>query len=133
MIDGTDKLEQEVIDELNEKIGEPSGNPFAAYCVQFPYRVEITLEEDDHNTRIQIDTKSEEVTFARSEEDARLAHEQTQKHSKRVYCNHIINFVRDHVWDADPDKMTITYLGNPSITKLTDEEVDAYERELVEL
>ena len=57
MIDGTDKLEQEVIDELNEKIGEPSGNPFAAYCVQFPYRVEITLEEDDHNTRIQIDTK----------------------------------------------------------------------------
>ena len=133
MNDDTDKLEQEVIDELNEKIGEPSGNPFAAYCVQFPYRVEMTLPEDDHNTRIQIDTKSEEVTFARSEEDARLAHELTQRHSRRVYCKHITDFARDNMWHVDPENMTITFLDKPSVTKLTDEEVGAYEREVVEL
>ena len=127
-----DKLEQEVMDELNEQIGEPSGNPFAAYRVQFPYKVEMTLEEDDHNTKVQIDTKSEEVIFARTEEDALLAHELTQRHSKRVYCKHITEFVRDGMWHIDVDAMTITFLDKPSATKLTDEEVDAYEREVVE-
>ena len=132
MNDEIDKLEQEVIEELNEQIGEPSGNPFSAYCVQFPYRVEMTLEEDDHNTRVQIDTKSEEVTFARSAEDALLAHKLTQRHSKRVYCKHITEFARDNMWHVDPENMTITFTDNPTARKLTDEEVDAYEREIVE-
>ncbi len=132
MNDEIDKLEQEVIDELNEQIGEPPRNPFAAYSVQFPYRVEMTLEEDDHNTRVQIDTKSEEVTFARSAEDALLAHELTQRHSRRVYCKHIADFARENMWHVDPENMTITFTDKPIARKLTDEEVDAYEREVVE-
>ncbi len=132
MNDEIDKLEQEVIDELNEQIGEPPRNPFAAYCVQFPYRVEMTLEEDDHNTRVQIDTKSEEVVFARSEEDALLGHELTERHSKKVYCKHLTDFARDHMWNANVDDMEITFTGKPTARKLTDEEIDAYEREVVE-
>lgn len=131
MNDQIDKLEKDILDELDKQIGEASDNPFRAYRVCFPYRVEMTLAEDDHNTRITIDTKSEEITFARSEDDARLGHELTQKHSKRVYCNHITEFARDHMWNVPVENMSIFYLDQPTVAELTDEEVDAYERKAV--
>jgi hypothetical protein len=69
--------------------------------------------------------------LARSEEGLRLEHKITQRHSKRVYCKHIANFVRDHMWSVDPEVMTITYTDRPFVSKMTEEGVDAYGREII--
>ena len=47
------KLEKEVMKELVEQLGT-NENPFRAYLVEFPFRVEMTLVQND--TNITIDT-----------------------------------------------------------------------------
>ena len=56
-------LENEVMEELD-------GNPMKAYKIQFPYSVTFSLSDDDHHTQVIINTTSQEVTFARSAQDA---------------------------------------------------------------
>ena len=71
------------------------------------------------------------MCFARSEEDVQLEHKITKRHCKRVYCKQTTNFVRDHMWNVDPEVILITYTDRPFVSKMTEEEVDAYGREII--
>ena len=108
-------------------------NPFSAYRIEFPYKVEMTLLEDDGNTKVTIETTSEEVTFSKSKEDALLSTEFSHQHSKLGYAKHIAEYVRNNIWNVLPEDMTVTYTGNPNVEKMTEEEVEEYQREVVSI
>ena len=117
-----DKLENEVMEELD-------GNPMRAYKIQFPYSVKFTLSDDDHRTEVIIDSISQEMTFARSEQDALFQKEQNDAVSKGGYTNHIINWVQDRM--SINEACELTYSGNPSVQEMTEEELETYEREVI--
>ena len=108
MNDEIDKLENEVMKELDEQLGTKT-NPFGAYRFKIPYRVGMTLPQDNHNTKITIDARSEEVTFVRSKEDVLFETELSHKHSKLIYAKHITKFVEEHLWNVSPKKRIVTY------------------------
>ena len=125
-----EKLANEVMKEIDEKLGTID-NPFRAYRLEFPYRVEMTLPQDDHNTKITIDTRSEEVSFARSKEDVLFETELSHKHSKTSYAKHITKFIEEHLWNIPPKEMIVTYTGKPFVQEMTPEEIENYQREVV--
>ncbi|MDP7626242.1 MAG: hypothetical protein QF493_15025, partial [Rhodospirillales bacterium] len=59
-----DELEQEVIDELNLEYS-PDENPNRMFSVIFPYQVRFTIPDDQHNTEVIINTKTEEFYSGR--------------------------------------------------------------------
>ena len=126
-----DKLANEVMKELDDKTCpmDKSENPFRAYRVIFPYRVEMTLIQDD--TKITIDTKSEVVSFARSKEDVLFETELSQNHSKLGYAKHIKNYVEENLWKISPKETIVSYTGNPFVQEMTKEEVKNFEREVL--
>ena len=120
-----DKLENEVMEELD-------GNPMRPYKIQFSYSVKFTLSDDDHRTEVIIDSISQEMTFARSEQDALFQKEQNDAVSKNGYTRHIVNWVKDCMSKQHfTETCELTYSGNPSVQEMTDEEIETYEREVI--
>ena len=68
---------EELENEILEEIGE---NPFKTYKVQFPYQVRFVLD-DDENTEIVINTKSEEFYYSRTKKDVLLMKKLGDSHS----------------------------------------------------
>lgn len=130
MNDDIDKLKKAVMKELDEQRGTKT-NSFREYRLEFPYRVEITLSQDDHNRKITIDTRNEEVTFARSQEDILYGTELSHKNSKLSYAKHITKFIEEHLWNASPEEMIVTYTGKPFVQVMTNEEIQIYQRDVV--
>ena len=125
-----DKLEIEVMKELDDQLGTKE-NPFRVYRLEFSYRGEVTLPQDDYNTKITIDTRSEEVTFARLKKDVLFETELFHKHSKLDYAKHITKFVEEHLWNVSSEEMIVTYTGKPFVEGVTKEEIENYRRDVV--
>lgn len=126
-----DKLENEVMKELDDKTCpmDKNENPFRTYRVVLPYRVEMTLIQDD--TKIIINTKSEVVSFARSKEDVLFEMELPHKHSKLGYAKHIKNYVEENLWKISPTETIVSYTGKPFVSEMTKKELKNFEREVV--
>ena len=45
------------------------GNRHSTFSVKFPYKVNFTFPDDDHNITITIDTTSEALRYGRDEQD----------------------------------------------------------------
>lgn len=127
----TDELEQEVIDALNLEF-DPDENPNKMYSVTFPYQVRFTLAEDDHNTEVIINTKSEEFYTARNEQDVLFQKNLSDRYSKIAFTKRIKKYVRDELWRVEPEDGHLTFTGKPEITEMSEERLSTFERELMD-
>jgi hypothetical protein len=110
-----DKLEQEVLDELE--------NPYQPYSVAFPYEVRIILSEDGYNTEIIIRTSSEEVRFGRDEKDILLQKAMDNRYGRDTYSKHILDWVSKRLPYIDPKDCDLEYVGTPKVSLIDHRQV----------
>ena len=116
-----DESEQEVLDELE--------NPYRPYSVIFPYEVRLTIPDDNHNTEITIRTRSEQVRFGRNERDVLLQTEMDSRYGRDTYSKHILNYVYKNLPDIDPRQCDLEYVGKPTITPISHQEIKDFTEE----
>ena len=126
-----DELEQEVLDELNLEF-TPDENPNKMFSVIFPYQVRFTIPDDQHNTEIVINTKTEEFYSGRNPQDILFQKEQSDRYSKTAFIKHIQKYVRDERWRVKPEDAHLTYTGKPEITEMSDSRLASFQREIAD-
>ena len=118
---------EELENEILEEIGE---NPFKTYKVQFPYQVRFVLN-DDENTEIVINTKSEEFYHSRTKKDVLLMKELSDSHSEISLTKYIINYLNENLLTVSPENCQLTFTGNPVVSEMTEEELKDFQREIL--
>jgi len=126
-----DELEQEVIDELNLEYS-PEENPNKMYSVVFPYQVRFTIPDDQHNTEIVINTKTEEFYSGRNPQDVLFQKEQSDRYSKTAFIKHIQKYVREELWRVEPEDTHLTYTGKPEVTEMSELRLSTFQREIAD-
>ena len=126
-----DELEEKMEELENEVIEDMGDNPMRAYKLQFPYQVKINLANDGNRTEVIINTISEEMTFARTKDDALFLKEKNDAYSKEGYAKHIVNWVAERMYRMDLGECEFSYTGSPDAIEMTDAELDAYAREVI--
>ena len=126
-----DELEQEVIDELNLEYS-PEENPNKMYSVVFPYQVRFTIPDDQHNTEIVINTKTEEFYSGRNPQDVLFQKEQSDRYAKTAFIKHIQKYVRDELWRVEPEDTHLTYTGKPEVTEMSELRLSTFQREIAD-
>ena len=126
-----DELEQEVIDELNLEYS-PEENPNKMYSVVFPYQVRFTIPDDQHNTEIVINTKTEEFYSGRNPQDVLFQKEQSDRYSKTAFIKHIQKYVREELWRVEPEDAHLTYTGKPEVTEMSELRLSTFQREIAD-
>ena len=108
-------------------------NPLNLYSVIFPYTVKFTIPDDDYNTEITINTKTEEFFTAKNEGEVLYHKELSDKYSKQAFAKHIKRYVLKQLTELNPEDGELTYTGTPEVTELSGERLDTFSRELVDL
>ena len=126
-----DELEQEVIEELNLQF-TPDENPNKMFRVVFAYQVRFTIPDDQHNTEIVINTKTEEFYSGRNPQDILFQKDMSDRYSKTAFIQHIQKYVRDELWRVKPEDAHLTYTGKPEITEMSDSRLSSFQREIAE-
>ena len=126
-----DELEQEVIEELKLEF-TPDENPNKMFSVVFPYQVRFTIPDDQHNTEIVINTKTEEFYSGRNPQDILFQKDISDRYSKTAFIQHIQKYVRDELWRVKPEDAHLTYTGKPEITEMSDSRLASFQREIAE-
>ena len=126
-----DELEQEVIDELNLEYS-PEENPNKMYSVVFPYQVRFTIPDDQHNTEIVINTKTEEFYSGRNPQDVLFQKEQSDRYAKTAFIKHIQKYVREELWRVEPEDTHLTYTGKPEVTEMSELRLSTFQREIAD-
>ena len=120
------------MDDLENKVNDDGAdNPMRPYKIQFPYQVKFNLADDDDHTEVTISTISEEMTFARTKDDALFLKEKNDAYSKEGYAKHIVNWVAERMYRMDLEECEFSYTGSPDAIEMTDAELDAYAREVI--
>ena len=126
-----DELEQEVIDELNLEFS-PDENPNRMYNVIFPYQVRFTIPDDQHNTEVIINTKTEEFYSGRNPQDVLFQKEQSDRYAKTAFIKHIQKYVREQIWRVEPEDAHLTYTGKPEVTEMSETRLATFQREIAD-
>ena len=126
-----DELEQEVIDELNLEYS-PEENPNKMYSVVFPYQVRFTIPDDQHNTEVVINTKTEEFYSGRNPQDVLFQKEQSDRYAKTAFIKHIQKYVRDELSRVEPEDTHLTYTGKPEVTEMSELRLSTFQREIAD-
>ena len=126
-----DTLEQEVIDDLNLEFS-PDENPNKMFSVVFPYQVRFTIPDDDHNTEIIINSKTEEFYSGRNPQDVLFQKEQSDRYSKTAFIKHIQKYVRDEIWSVEPEDAHLTFTGKPEVTEMSETRLATFQREIAD-
>ena len=86
---------------------------------------------DDETTQVIIKTKTSGVCFATSPEDA-LAHTKTgNQYPHQSYASYILCYVRDNLLTIDVDDTNLPFIGEPTITPMSDENLQDFQRDVV--
>ena len=101
--------------------------------VQFPYTVTQVFTADEGNTKITIQTTSEEVLFSKSLEDARSQKLFSDTVSGESYKSHILNYVREQLSYEDGSTAKLEYTDEPLISLMTDEELYDFQRDIISI
>ena len=89
-------------DEVLRDIEKPE-NPYKRYRVEFPFTCTFTIPEDGHNTRVTIETRSEHLHHAKSEDDVRLQLEKDREIDGPLNAKRILEVrSRWNVWNVEP-------------------------------
>ena len=126
-----DELEQEVIDELNLEYS-PDENPNKMYSVVFPYQVRFTIPDDQHNTEIVINTKTEEFYSGRNPQDVLFQKDLSDRYSKTAFIKHIQKYVREQIWSVEPEDAHLTYTGKLEVTEMSETRLATFQREIAD-
>ena len=126
-----DELEQEVIDDLNLEFS-PDENPNKMFSVVFPYQVRFTIPDDDHNTEVIINSKTEEFYSGRNQQDVLFQKEQSDRYSKTAFIKHIQKYVRDEIWSVEPEDAHLNYTGKPEVTEMSETRLATFQREIAD-
>ena len=94
------------------------------------YEVSLTIP-DDETTEVIIKTKSSGVCFATSPEDAHQQTKTSNQYSQQSYASYILRYVRDNLLTIDAADATLTYTDEPTITPMTDKELQDFQRDVV--
>ena len=117
---------EETLDRLETEVLETLDNPYSTYSVKFPYTCSFSFPDDDHHTRITIETVSETVRFGRDEHDVSLQIDKDQALSRRTYAKHVHQWIGDRWFSIDPKDVEVTYGTSYSIEPMTDDEVEEW-------
>ena len=109
-------------DEVLRDIEKPE-NSYKRHRVEFPFTCIFTIPEDGHNTRVTIETRSEHLHHAKSEDDVRLQLEKDREIDGPLNAKRILKFVRDGMWNVEPRDVTVTYHPDFTIELATPEKV----------
>ena len=109
-------------DEVLRDIAKPE-NPYKRYRVEFPFTCTFTIPEDGHNTRVTIETRSEHLHHAKSEDDVRLQLEKDREIDGPLNAKRILKFVRDEMWNVEPTDVSVIYHPDYTIELATPEKV----------
>ena len=126
-----DELEQEVIDDLNLEF-TPDENPNKMYSVVFPYQVRFTIPDDQHNTEIVINTKTEEFFSGRNPQDILFQKDLSDRYSKTAFIKHIQKYVREQLWNVEPEDAHLNYTGKPEVTEMSETRLATFQREIAD-
>ena len=126
-----DELEQEVIDKLNLEYS-PDENPNRMFSVIFPYQVRFTIPDDEYNTEVIINTKTEEFFSGRNQQDVLFQKEHSDRYSKHAFIKHIQKYVREQLWKVEPEDAHLTYTGKPEVTEMFELGLATFQREIAE-
>jgi len=113
---------EELEDEVLRDIEKPE-NPYKRYRVEFPFTCIFTIPEDGHNTKVTIETRSEHLHHAKSEDDVRLQLEKDREIDGPLNAKRILKFVRDEMWNVEPRDVSVIYHPNYTIELATPEKV----------
>ena len=98
--------------------------------VQFPYQVRFVLD-DDENTEIVINTKSEEFYHSRTKKDVLLMKELSDNHSDISLPKYIINYLNENIWTVNPENCHLTFTGKPEVSEMTEKELEEFQRKIL--
>ena len=126
-----DELEQEVIEELNLEYS-PDENPNRMFSDIFPYQVQFTIPDNQHNTEVIINSKTEEFYSGRNPQDVLFQKEQSDRYSKTALIKHIQKYVGEQLWNVEPEDAHLTYTGKPEVTEMFELGLATFQREIAE-
>ena len=126
-----DQLEQEVIDDLNLEFS-PDENPNRMFSVVFPYQVRFTIPDDDHNTEVIINSKTEEFYSGRNPQDVLFQKDLSDRYSKTAFIKHIQKYVREKIWSVEPEDAHLTYTGKLEVTEMSETRLATFQREIAD-
>ena len=94
------------------------------------YTCSVTIP-DDETTEVIIKTKSAGVCFSTSPEDALQQTKTANEYSQQSYASYILRYVRDNLLTIDAADATLTYTQDPTITLMTNEDLQDFQRDVV--
>ena len=94
------------------------------------YTCSVTIP-DDETTEVIIKTKTSGVCFATSPEDALSQTKTGNEYSQQSYASYILGYVRDNLLTIDAADATLTYTDEPTITPMSDEDLQDFQRDVV--
>ena len=103
---------------------EQPENPYKRYCVEFPFTCSFTIPKDGHNTKVTIDTRSENLMHGTSESDIRLQLEKDHEIDAPINAKRILKFISDELYGIEPRDIIVTYHPDYTIELATPEKVE---------
>ena len=94
------------------------------------YTCSVTIPSDE-TTEVTIKTKTSGVCFASSPEDALSQTKTANSYSHQSYAAYILRYVRDNLLTIDVADATLTYTDEPTITLMTNEDLQDFQRDVV--
>ena len=119
------KMENDVLDEIlgADKIDD---NPFSLYSVINPFELRFSLP-DDAETEVIVQTKLEEVRYARSVDDVHLLKELENKQGSSLYPKEILKILRNNISKIELEDVEFSITGKPDVSLMTEEQIKEWE------
>ena len=109
-------------DEVLRDIEKPE-NPYKRYRVEFPFTCTFTIPEDGHNTKVTIETRSENLMHGTSESDIRLQMEKDHEIDGPLNAKRTLKFVQGAMWGIEMSDVTVNYHPDYTIELATPKKV----------
>ena len=113
-----DTIEDEVLRDI-----EKPENPYKRYRVEFPFTCTFTTPEDGHNTRVTIETRSENLMHGTSESDIRLQVDKDHEIDGPLNAKRTLKFVQGAMWGIEMSDVTVNYHPEFTVELATPEKV----------
>lgn len=97
--------------------------PLKTYRVEFTATYQFTTSEDGHKTSVTIVSPSEHLAHGTSKKDVLRHVEKDQEIDGPLNALRILKFVKDGMWNIEPQEVAVTYHPEPIIELASPETV----------
>ena len=111
---------------------EKANQTYHPYRTITSYTCSLTIP-DDETTQVIIITRSAGVCYASSPDDALKQMECDKQYSKQSYASHILRYVADNLTEIDLDEVELTFIEEPIVSPMTNDELADFQRDVVSL